>query len=161
MKCTNCFLLIDDQRDEEKVNKVGRKGDWVWRNVKAVIDSGAVDHVANPDVFPGIKVVETEESRRGDLRLAAGGSPIEKMGEMYIPWLTENSILQTIRMKAGRVGQTLLSTEKLNKEGWSIILSEDESFMFNKKDRIKIMIHTAEGALSHVNMWVNIWKERQ
>ena len=86
--------MLDDEHEEEKVNQLGSKGEWTWKVVKAVIDSGTIDHVGNPEDFPGMKVVPTEGSRRGERWVAAGGAPIQKLGEMYIPWETDSQTIQ-------------------------------------------------------------------
>ena len=73
--------------------------------------------MANPKDFPGIEVSETPESRRGDSWRAAGGSPILKLGELKIPWRTDASIRHGIVAKAGSVGKTLLSGDRLIEAG--------------------------------------------
>ena len=57
--------------------------------MEAAVDSGAIDIVANPRDFPGARIEETEESKKGETWTCAGGKTIPKLGAMCVNWVTE------------------------------------------------------------------------
>ena len=65
---------------------------------------------------------------------------------------------QNICLKAGQVGQTLLSTDKLEKQGWETILSADKPRLRNVTTGEVLGIHKNPGRLPYVNMWANLWE---
>ena len=54
------------------------------RVVRAVVDSGAVDHVVNPRRLRGHTVHSTEDSLAGASWECAGGSKLEKLGKVKL-----------------------------------------------------------------------------
>ena len=107
-----------------EIQAVKTEEKWGWVEIEAAVDSACVDNVVNPKDFPGIELAETEESRRGDTWRAAGGSPIKKLGEMRIPWQTATGAKHGLRAKAGHVGKTLLSADRLIEAGYAVILNK-------------------------------------
>jgi hypothetical protein len=140
------------------LNGVKDKGKWKWKLKSAIIDSGTIDHVADPEVFTGIKVHPTEQSENGGSWRAAGGAPIKKLGQMFLPWKTEGGTDQRICLKAGKVGQTLLSTDKLESEGWETMLTVQDPHLLNLNTGEKIKVHKTPGKLPYVNMWAKLWE---
>ena len=62
-KVTESTSLLADRADTN-LNSVEER--WAWKKIEAAVDSGAVDHVIDPDDVPGINVVETEASKAGE-----------------------------------------------------------------------------------------------
>ena len=116
------------QSDIQAVEEV-----WDWKCIDAAVDTACVDHVVNPKEFPGLELIETAESKRGDSWTAAGGSPIPKLGEMKIPWRSDLGVAHGITAKAGSVGKTLLSGDRLVEAGYDIILNKRNPRMIHQR----------------------------
>ena len=67
-----------------------------------VLDSGAADHVADPEDAPGQKVVPSPGSRKGAGFVAADGERIENQGQMELHLLTEKESTSTRRSKPAK-----------------------------------------------------------
>jgi len=61
-----------------------------WRRIKSVMDSGASDNCAPPELAPEIPIVESEGSRQGQKYTAAGGKSIDNLGEKTLDKMVVN-----------------------------------------------------------------------
>ena len=145
--------MLGDLAQHESIQAVEEI--WEWVCIKAAVDTACVDHVANPKDFPGLEVSETPESRRGDSWTAAGGSPIPKLGELKIPWRTDSSVRHGIIAKAGSVGKTLLSGDRLIEAGYDLILNKRNPRMVHETTREVIKLER-KNRMFLMNMWVKI-----
>ena len=73
----------------EKYNGVSSTGDPIedspgWRCVELLVDSGAVDNVADPQEFPEYSVKPSEGSRAGMYYIAANKGKIKNQGEQRL-----------------------------------------------------------------------------
>ena len=123
--------------------------------MEAAVDTACVDHVANPKEFPGLELIETAESKRGDSWTAAGGSPIAKLGEVKIPWKTDKGVTHGIVVKAGDVGKTLLSGDKLLDAGYDIILNKRNPRLVHQNTKEVISLER-RNRMFIMKMWVKV-----
>ena len=82
-----------------------------------MVDSGAAEHVANPDAFPGIEVEESEGSKSGLNYVAANGDPIPNLGEQKVKVATEEGHLCGLKFQSADVTRPILSVPKLTESG--------------------------------------------
>ena len=71
---------------------------------------------------------ETQESKSADPQInswiSAGGDGIPKLGEMKIPFVTNDGKRVRMRMKAGDVNKTLISVSRLQEAGFDTNLTK-------------------------------------
>ena len=65
-----------------------KEGDFLL--IRAVLDSGAVDHVQPPGVASMFPIQETFSSRAGHHYVGANGSEIQNLGKRSLMGLTDN-----------------------------------------------------------------------
>ena len=147
------IMMLDNPETEERIQAVQEV--WDWREIEAAVDTACVDNVVNPKDFPGIELIETEESKRGDSWTAAGGSPIKKLGEMKIPWQTETGAKHGLRAKAGGVGKTLISGDRLLEAGYAVILNRRNPRLVHETTKEVIRLER-RNRMFIMKMWVRV-----
>ena len=133
----------------------------IWKKVEAAVDSGACDNVGNPRDFPGVDVKETEESKSDDPKInswiGAGGDGISKLGEMKIPFVTDEGKRMRMRLKAGGVNKTLISVSRLQEAGFDTNLTKHPHLRNTKTgEKISLM---KKGGMYIFTMWIKIGEE--
>ena len=92
------------------------------------MDSGACDNIGNPRDFPGTEVKDTKESKSDDPKInswiGAGGDGKPRLGEMKIPFVSNEGRGVTMRVKAGDVNKTLISVSRLQEAGFDTNLTK-------------------------------------
>ena len=88
------------------------------------MDSGAVDVVANPKDFPGVKSIPTTESKRGGTWVCVGGRTNETLGKMDVEFRTESGRRMSTARKAGAVNKTLIGVGRLIEAGYGVVLTK-------------------------------------
>ena len=146
-------MLLDEPNKAEDIRAIEEV--WDWREIEAAVDTACVDNVVNPRDFPGIELIETEESKRGDSWTAAGGSPIKKLGEMRIPWQTETGAKHGLRAKAGGVGKTLISGDRLLEAGYAVILNRRNPRLVHETTKEVIKLER-RNRMFILKMWVRV-----
>ena len=125
------------------------------------MDSGACDNVGNPRDFPGTEVKDTEESKSDDPKInswiGAGGDGIPKLGEMKIPFVTDEGKRVRMRIKAGDVNKTLISVSRLQEAGFDTNLTK-HPHLRNTKTGEKINL-IKKGGMFILTMWMKIGEE--
>ena len=133
----------------------------IWKKVEAAVDSGACDNVGNPRDFPGAEVKDTEESKSDDPKInswiGAGGDGIPKLGEMKIPFVTDEGKKVRMRIKAGDVNKTLISVSRLQEAGFDTNLTQ-YPHLRNTKTGEKIHL-IKKGGMFILTMWIKIGEE--
>lgn len=59
-----------------------------WRKIKSVMDSGASECCAPPELAPEVAIQESEGSKRGQKYTAAGGKSLENLGQKTLGMVT-------------------------------------------------------------------------
>ena len=133
----------------------------IRKKLEAAVDSGACDNVGNPREFPGIEVKETEESKSDDPKInswiGAGGDGIPKLGEMKVPFVTNEGKKARMRIKAGDVNKTLISVSRLQEAGFDINLTK-YPHLRNTRTGEKINL-LKKGGMFILTMWIKIGEE--
>eukprot|EP00972_Heterocapsa_arctica_P038900 5732086-Heterocapsa_arctica.AAC.1 len=73
------------------------------------MDSGASNTVAPIEAVPGVKVVESAGSRRGQHYISAGNERIPNIGEQTIHFQTNEGKRSTVKWQNASVTKPLLS----------------------------------------------------
>jgi len=102
-----------------------------WRRVKSVMDSGASDCCAPPELAPEVPIVESAGSRRGQKYSAAGGKPLENLGQKTVQMVT-NSGDQTLgTWQMVEVMRPLSSVKKVCDRGNRVIFGSEGGVIQN------------------------------
>ena len=145
----NCLGDAEQEKGVQAVEEV-----WDWKCVEAAVDTACVDHVVNPKEFPGLQLIETVESKRGDSWTAAGGSKIPKLGEMKIAWQIATGAKHGLRAKAGGVSKTLISGDRLLEAGYAVILNKRNPSLVH--ETTKEVIRLERRNRMFLMMWVRV-----
>lgn len=124
--CCSSLNMLQDPAHTSSLYQMDRysSGDRVWRKDEAVIDSGAVDTVANRRRYPHLSVKQNEASQRGDQWECAGGTAIKKEGEVRLKWFSNEGAANLSTMQIGAVKRTLISAKQLVAAGNDVVLSK-------------------------------------
>ena len=107
----------------EKYNGVASLGDPVdvspgWRCIELLVDSGAVDNVADPKEFPEYSVKPSEGSRAGMYYIAANKGKIKNEGEQRLVLMSlDESHGFRLKMQSAAVSRPILSVIRLVESG--------------------------------------------
>ena len=89
-----------------------------------VLDSGAADHVADPEDAPGQTIVPSAGSKRGAGFLAADGERIANQGQMELNLLKEGGRFNST-FQACKVNRPLWSVSKICRSGYEVLFTAD------------------------------------
>jgi hypothetical protein len=96
------------------VAKVGHDDD--EKIIEVVVDSGAVESVAPPSLFPG-RVLPSAMSKSGRTYRAANGSQIRNLGQVRVPFVSEKGHRCNLPFQIAEVEHALLSVGHLTATG--------------------------------------------
>ena len=128
---------------------------WVWKKIEAAVDSGAVDHVIDPDDVPGINVVETDASKAGKAWTGPSGEEIPKLGAIKLPWTNGDGTNRILNFQAGRVGRPLISASRLEDSGIDTRISKRGSYLLNMSSGERFPLRRV-GGLYVLTMWCRV-----
>ena len=148
-------MMDDDEVEERTMANMEEK--WEWEELKAVVDSGSVDTVANPKRLPGHKIIETEDAKNGAHWTCAGETKIPKLGMIRLPWITAEGGKQRTEIMVGEVGKTLVSTHRLDEAGFDTFLTRSNPRLVNRNTGEVIKLEK-KGRLHYLTMWVRVKK---
>jgi len=96
--------------------------------IKIALDSGAADHVANPDHLPGHAIRPSAGSKAGKHFLAAGGHRIANQGEINVV-VSGEDFARKVRstFQAASVTRPLLSVSKICDAGCKVLFDKDKA----------------------------------
>ena len=92
-----------------------------WRKVKSVMDSGASECCAPPDIAPEQEIQDSEGSKRGQKYTAAGGKSLDNLGEKTMPMMTEEGMATQGTWQMVEVVRPLNSVRQICKRGNRVI----------------------------------------
>ena len=114
--------------------------------IKVAIDSGAADHVINPDDVPGHTVVPSAGSRAGKHFLAAGGHRIPNQGQLNLMVSGEGfSGRVKSTFQAAPVTRPLLSVSKICDSGCKVLFDKERAII--RKDGRNVGTFVRRGGL--------------
>ena len=152
-ECNEDMIMLLEYPTDEPIQAVQEA--WDWKEIEAAIDTACVDNVVNPKHFPGLELIETDESKRGDSWTAAGGSKIPKLGEMKIAWQTDTGGKHGLRAKAGGVSKTLISGDRLLEAGYAVILNKRNPRLVHETTKEVIKLER-RNRMFLMKMWVRV-----
>ena len=115
----------------EKYNGVASLGDPVdvspgWRCIELLVDSGAVDNVADPQEFPEYSVKPSEGSRAGMNYIAANKGKIKNEGEQRLILMPlDESHGFRLKMQSAAVSRPILSVIRVVESGNNVVFRQD------------------------------------
>ena len=92
-----------------------------WTEVKTVVDSGASESVAPPNMVPNIPVRPSAGSRRGQHYVSASGERMANQGEQKLPVVTENGEERSVTFQVTDVARPLCSVARICSQGNRVI----------------------------------------
>ena len=129
----NSFAALDLLTGDSEVLLAAVSGDAsAGQVVEAVVDSGAVDSVTPPSLFPGL-VSPSPWSRAGRGYRAANGTKIKNLGQVQVPFGTAEGHKCQIQFQVAEVEQPLLSVAHLTSAGNRVELGHTSGRVVNIK----------------------------
>ena len=101
------------------------------RIIEIVVDSGAVQSVTPPGLFPG-RVVPCEMSQSGRTFRAANGSRIRNLGQLRVAFTSQEGHRCALPLQVAEVEHVLLSVSHLARAGNVVELHADGGRITNK-----------------------------
>ena len=87
-KLASTELLLIERQPNNDIGAASGSEVNGWTRLSLAVDSGACATVANPELLPNYRVVETEGSRKAEHFTAASGDAIPNLGGGEIPIAT-------------------------------------------------------------------------
>jgi hypothetical protein len=114
--------------------------------IKVALDSGAADHVLNPEQVPGHAVKPSKGSQAGKHFLAAGGHRIENQGEINVV-VSGDDFTRKVRstFQAAAVTRPLMSVSKICDSGCIALFDKTKAII--KKDGKVVGTFKRQGGL--------------
>ena len=103
-----------------------------WRKISTAVDSGAIESVIDAEAVPGYEVRETPASKAGVTYVSATGEDIPNLGEVILPFLTNERTKRAMKMQAAEVTRPLASVKRICEAGHTVVFDEGCSFIYNK-----------------------------
>ena len=122
---------------------MGKKPDG-WREVVAVVDSGAEETVAPPGFLPG-PVAESPMQRAGGRYRAANGARIPNLGQQHTAFYTPEGQRCSLMFQVAGVERPLVSVSQLVKTGHRVEFGTAEGAIVNLKTGRKIRLQRVGG----------------
>jgi hypothetical protein len=133
-----------------------------WQEIQVTVDSGACDHVCNPEEVDPKEIRETEAVRRGVTYTCASGKSILNEGEVKIDGITPQGQELSLTMQVAGVKKPLASVRKMTKAGNRVVFEEISDtcggYVENKESGVKVPI-SKEGPNGTYK--VSLWRPRK
>ena len=101
------------------------------KTIEVVIDSGAVQSVAPPGLFPG-RVEPSPMSAAGRVLRAANGSPIKDLGQVRVDFVSSEGHRCAVPFQVAEVERALLSASHLARAGNKVELDDTGGVIRNR-----------------------------
>ena len=102
-----------------------------WTRVRGIVDSGAAQCVAPPDMAPGIPILPSAGSRRGQNYLAANGDRMPNVGEQTLNIMTADGGAAALSFQITGVTRPLLAVSELADRGNRVIFGKNGGVIQN------------------------------
>ena len=99
----------------------------MWIKEEALVDSGAIDRVANSETLPHLDVESTPKSRRCESWACAGGKEIAKEYQIHLSWKIERGSPKKSAFKVGKSRSNICKCEKTPRYVARVVSDEAES----------------------------------
>ena len=115
-----------------------------WKEVIAVVDSGAEETVAPPGLLPG-PVTESPMQRAGGRYRAANGARIPNLGQQRVAFATAGGQRCSLMFQVAGVERPLVSVSQLVRTGHRVEFGAAEGAIVNLKTGRKIRLQRVGG----------------
>jgi hypothetical protein len=99
--------------------------------IEIIVESGAAELVAPPDVTSQFPTRETEASLSGEQFVAANGAIIENEGERAVSMFTLDGQMRSMAFQVTGANKTLASVSRMCEKGHVVVFG-DQSYVQNK-----------------------------
>jgi hypothetical protein len=96
----------------------------VWKEIKMTMDSGACDHVINPEAVNPASVRVNEAVTKGVTYYTASGHPLPNLGEIQVVGQTTDGQAMNMVMQVAGVKKPLASVRKICSAGCRVVFEE-------------------------------------
>ena len=128
-----------------------------WQWVKGVVDSGAANSVAHPDMCPQYPVMPSAGSKAGVEYTSASGGVIPNLGEQVLEIVTQDGRESQARYQSADVSRTLNSVSEICDGGGAggqyVLFSKWGGQILNPESGRR-MAFDREGGMYTMGMWV-------
>ena len=125
-----------------------------WEEIEITVESGACDTVLPSRMLPGIKLEETEASRRGEEYQVANGHSIFNEGEKRCVMMTRGScVFKGIVFQVSDVHKPLMSVGSMANAGFECLLGKGGGIMRDIESG-EIILLERRANLYHFKAWV-------
>ena len=128
--CGEMMMLESEPEDDPTIATVASECDG-WVHVQGVLDSGAVQSVAPPDMAPNIQIRPSEGSKRGQHDLAANGHRMPNLGEQNVRLHTVEGKQADVKFQITGVTRPLLSVGEICDRGNRILFGQGGGIIQN------------------------------
>jgi hypothetical protein len=129
-----------------------------WRYIELLVDSGAVDNVGDPRVFPEYRLRESDGSRNGLHYLAANNGNIKNEGEINLSCRSSEGIPFKLRMQGAKVSRPILSVIRLTESGKDVIFKKNGGIIRDTKTGVTTTFRRKHG-IYVMGIWVKTGPE--
>ena len=124
-----------------------------WKKICIVLDSGAAASVAPPSMAPGVSVLESEGSRRGQCYLSASGERIPNLGQQRIRIVTEEGRDYEALFQVAEVTRPLSSVSQICDKGNVVVFDSNGGTVIHKASGRRTKFDR-RGGTYELNFWV-------
>ena len=138
-------LTVDRAGQDRLVCSLGRpSADGGWREIAAVVDSGAEETVAPPGLFPG-EVAESPMQRSGGRYRAANGARIPNLGQQRVSFRPSEGHGCSLRFQVADVERPLISVSQLGKTGHKVEFDGDKGHIVHVRTGRRLRLQREGG----------------
>lgn len=123
-----CGMLMSE-------DEVLHTDDGGWTKIEAVMDSGAADSVAPPEIAQWVPVTESAGSRRGQTYLSASGERLKNLGERQFEVVTNENRNMLAKFQVAEVTRPLFSVAKICDQGSQVVFEANGGYILDKYGR--------------------------
>ena len=106
---------------------MGNKVDQGWMEIDAIVDSGAIDTIAPKSMVEGLKIRQTEVSRRNGKYASADGGVIHNLGECDMEGVAEDGTPMKLVTQVGdKVMNMLISVRRMVESGNMVVFGANQ-----------------------------------
>ena len=124
-----------------------------WVRVDSVVDSGASAPVAPPTMLPGVPIVPSEGSRRGQEYTSASKHKLKNLGQQQIKACTEDGDPTSVLFQIADVSKPLVSVSSICEKGNRVIFGRSGAVVQNIRTGREIPFYRRNG-IYVLSLWL-------
>ena len=130
----------------------GQEGGWTC--IRTVMDSGAVDSVAPSTMAPGVSIVPSPGSRRGQNYLSASNERIPNLGQQTLEIQTEEGADTTATFQIADVARPLNPAGKMCDQGKRVMFGKRGCVIWDIATGQMTKFKREAGGVNELNLWM-------